>query len=85
MSENLQRRKGICGFTPCEADVQDLIRKAEGHQLGTEFLRTGALDAVAAMFEVHAFVVEAARRKLNGAGRNVAEVHTLATGAQAKA
>lgn len=85
MSEHFDRRKGMCGYTPRESDVQALIRKAEGHDLGTEFLKAGALDAVAAMFEVHAFVVEAARRKLNGTSRTVAEVQAVRVGVEANA
>ena len=69
--------KGKCSFTPCERDVHDLIRKAEAHQLGCDFLKTGALDSVAAMFEVHAFVVDAARKRLNGGGSATTEIETL--------
>ena len=79
MSENPKPRNGICSFTPCEDDVFDLIRKAEAHKLGAEFLKTGAPDAVAAMFEVHAFVVDAARQKLNGADGRVPEIEMLAS------
>lgn len=80
MSENTPRRKGLCGFTPCEADVQSLIAKAKDHELGTDFLKTGSLDSVAAMFETHAFTVDAARRKLNGTTRSMPDVETVATG-----
>ena len=79
MSESPNRRNGLCGFQPCEAEVQALIGKAQAHELGTDFLKTGALDSVAAMFEVHAFVVDAARQKLNGTSRTIPGVETVAT------
>ncbi|MCP3905918.1 MAG: hypothetical protein GY715_20020 [Planctomycetes bacterium] len=47
--------------------IQDVIRRAHEHPLGTSFLTEGALDAVAATFEVHAFVVDAARETLREA------------------
>ncbi len=53
-------------YRPTSAEVDDLIRRATQHPLGTEYLRHGALDSVAATFQVHAFVVEAARRALAG-------------------
>ena len=53
------------------------------HELGVDFLKTGSPDAVAAMFEVHAFVVDAAREKINGvsgdAGRGASAMPTVAT------
>jgi hypothetical protein len=49
-------------YTPTAQEVQGLLRRAAAHPLGTEFLAGGSLDAVAATFGVHAFVVEAARR-----------------------
>jgi hypothetical protein len=49
---------------PTSEEVHELIRRAQEHYLGLEYLRTGALDSVAATFQVHAFVVEAARRAL---------------------
>jgi hypothetical protein len=54
----------VVAFRPTEADVADLIRRAETCAGGVEFLLHGAQDAVAAAFEVHAFVVDAARQKL---------------------
>jgi len=78
MNDDHETTRGKCGFTPCERDVHDLIRKAEAHQLGTEFLKTGALDSVAAMFEVHAFVVDAARRKLNGGASKGPDLEVMA-------
>lgn len=56
-------------YQPTAAEVDDLIRRAAGHPLGTDFLINGALDAVAATFSVHAFAVEAARRHA-AAGRS---------------
>ena len=47
-----------------EADVLDLIRRADKHALGRGFLMTGAQDSVAVTFGVHAFVVDAAREHL---------------------
>jgi hypothetical protein len=38
-----------------------LIERARRHPLGTKFLQDGALDSVAATFEVHAFTVDHAR------------------------
>jgi hypothetical protein len=44
--------------------VADLIERARSHELGIEFLRNGSQDAVAAVFGVHAFTVDAARKAL---------------------
>jgi hypothetical protein len=52
------------GWRPREGEVLDLIRRAEEHELGRAFLAHGAQDAVAAVFGVHAFVVDAARERL---------------------
>jgi hypothetical protein len=52
------------GFQPDSVEVEDLIGRAEAHPLGTEFLREGSLDAVAATFRVHAFTVLSARERL---------------------
>ena len=41
--------------------VDDLLRRAAAHPQGSVLLASGALDAVAATFGVHAFVVDAAR------------------------
>ncbi len=49
---------------PSRAEVDALIQRASNHGLGTRFLIDGALDAVAATFNVHAFVVDAAREVL---------------------
>jgi hypothetical protein len=50
--------------TPTPEEVEQLIARAGRHPLGVEFLRDGALDAVAATFGAHAFVVDAARDRL---------------------
>jgi hypothetical protein len=48
-------------YAPTEAEARDLIARAEAHELGLGFLKEGAQDAVAALFRVHAFLVDAAR------------------------
>lgn len=50
---------------PTAQDVQDLVRRAEQHPLGTDYLRHGLLDSVAATFGVHAFVIDSAREHLS--------------------
>ena len=51
-------------YAPAREEVEQLIQRAEAHPLGTDFLRRGALDAVASTFGVHAFVVDSARDRL---------------------
>jgi len=51
--------------TPTETEIQYLIERANSHDLGIEFLLNGSLDAVAATFGVHAFVIDAARDQLS--------------------
>lgn len=51
-------------FEPSAREVEKLIEHAKRHSLGTKFLLHGAQDAVAATFQVHAFVVDAARAHL---------------------
>jgi hypothetical protein len=53
---------------PTPDEVDRLIASAREHPLGIDFLRSGALDAVAATFKAHAFVVDAARERLAKAG-----------------
>ena len=48
-------------FYPTSADIEKLIVAARKHPLGTEFLLNGDLCAVATIFGVHVFTVEAAR------------------------
>jgi hypothetical protein len=47
-------------------DVEALIERARTHPLGLPFLERGALESVAAIFGVHAFVVDSARDRLRG-------------------
>jgi len=51
-------------YRPTVAEVTVLVRQAASHPLGTQFLAKGAIDAVAATFGVHAFVVDEARRRM---------------------
>ena len=51
--------------TARQQEAKKLIEAARSHHLGTEFLRDGALDSVAATFKVHAFVVDRARELLD--------------------
>ncbi len=51
-------------YTPGADEVQRLIGAATAHPLGLEFLLEGNLCAVATMFGVHAFTVDAARQRL---------------------
>ena len=51
-------------YKPTDQDIQHLIEQAKTHELGVEFLMNGSLDAVAMTFDVHAFVVDAARDQL---------------------
>ena len=51
-------------YRPTVEEVTILVRQAASHPLGTNFLAKGAIDAVAATFGVHAFVVDEARRRL---------------------
>jgi hypothetical protein len=55
-------------YEPTPEEITDLIARAKVHALGIDFLRDGALEAVAAAFGVHAFTVDAARRQLRGEG-----------------
>ena len=60
------RTKGVLTTDrPDRSEIDVLIRRASNHPLGTRFLIDGALDAVAATFKVHAFVVDAAREVLS--------------------
>ncbi len=51
-------------YRPTAAEIDELLRRASAHPLGRPYLADGALDSVAATFGVHAFAVEAARRKI---------------------
>lgn len=52
------------GFRPADRDIENLISAAREHSLGFDFLMKGDLASVAAIFQVHAFTVEAARTQL---------------------
>jgi len=54
----------IPSYTPAANEAAELIERAKAHPLGLEYLLKGALDAVAATFSVHAFVVDHARSML---------------------
>lgn len=54
----------LTGTTPRGEEVDALIDRARQHPLGIDFLQKGMLDSVAAVFEVHAFVVDSARDRL---------------------
>ncbi len=56
-------------YEPQTEEVAQLILRAESHPLGKEFLQEGALDAVSAIFDVHAFVVDQARLQLASTDR----------------
>jgi hypothetical protein len=51
-------------YRPSDLEVEALIAAATKHPLGTEFLIRGHLGTVAITFQVHAFTVDAARRRL---------------------
>jgi hypothetical protein len=57
-----------CHYRPSPEEVADLIARAKRHELGIDFLRHGSQESVAAVFGVHAFTVDAARRELAGGG-----------------
>ena len=51
-------------YTPTREEVDALILRARQHPLGLDFLKTGALEAAAIIFEAHVFAVESARQRL---------------------
>ncbi len=59
-------------YVPSDRAVTDLIQAAAGHPLGIQFLVEGQLCAVATMFGVHAFTVDAARQRLREEGASAA-------------
>lgn len=59
-------------YVPSDREIADLIALAAGHPLGVQFLIEGQLCAVATMFRVHAFTVDAARERLRAEGASVA-------------
>lgn len=67
-----ERHDCRCRYRPSPEEVADLIERAKRHELGLDFLRNGSQDAVAAVFRVHAFTVDAARRELAASERDPA-------------
>lgn len=68
-TETLERavpdmKDAITAYTPTPQEVDALISRARAHPLGLDFLKTGALEAAAIIFEAHVFAVESARRRL---------------------
>lgn len=61
-----------CDYRPSREEIDDLIARAERHELGLGFLLKGAQESVAAVFGVHAFTVDAARKELAARGRGPA-------------
>ena len=55
-------------YRPTVEEVNVLVRQAASHPLGTRFLANGSIDAVAATFGVHAFVVDEARSRMRSEG-----------------
>lgn len=74
MLESNGRGRILGPYRPSDREIEELIGRAEGHTGGTEFLMHGAQDAVAAAFEVHAFVVDGARKQLAEGGRRLEKV-----------
>lgn len=63
---NDNSKHGVPGrYRPTAAEVDLLVQRASVHPLGTGFLVNGAIDAVAATFGVHAFVVDEARLRID--------------------
>ena len=54
-------------YEPTVQQVDELIRRAREHPLGTDYLLHGYLDSVAATFKVHGFTVEHARERIRQA------------------
>ncbi len=59
-------------YVPSDREVTELIAAAANHPLGIQFLLEGQLCAVATMFGVHAFTVDAARQRLLAEGAGLA-------------
>ena len=62
---------------PTSKEIQNLCERAKSHDLGIEFLVNGSLEAVAATFGVHAFVVDGARDRLSEVQINTASNETV--------
>jgi len=72
-------RATSAGFRVSKREVDGLILQADEHPLGRRFLLDGALNSVAATFHVHAFVVDAARRRLGPQAGVCVEVGSYST------
>lgn len=59
-------------YSPTVKEIKSLIKAAEKHPLGLDYLKFGSPDSVASTFRVHAFIVDSARdrlgRKRSGGG-----------------
>ena len=64
MTDSKPTKLNLTTYRPRRAEIDALIQRASNHRLGRSFLVDGSLDAVAATFGVHAFVVDEARRTL---------------------
>ncbi|HSP07817.1 MAG TPA: hypothetical protein VLR94_11610 [Acidobacteriota bacterium] len=64
MSESNGNGIPFTTFEPTPQQIHELIDAARNHPLGVEFLLEGDLASVAAVFEAHAFTIEAARDHL---------------------
>jgi hypothetical protein len=60
---------------PRPDEVERVILEAAAHPLGVDFLRHGALDSVAAIFQAHAFTVHAAREELRSRAAATIQTH----------
>ena len=84
MTDSERTNITLTTYRPCRAEIDALIERASSHRLGKRFLVDGALDAVAATFSVHAFVVDAAREVLTiSAKSDELKLDLVATAAQA--
>ncbi len=64
MTDRDRTNMNLTTYRPSRAEIDALIQQASDHRFGKRFLVDGSLDAVAATFGVHAFVVDAARETL---------------------
>jgi len=64
MMDNMPGKPTYEPFRPQPQQIEQLISDARNHPLGIQFLLEGDLCAVAVLFGVHVFTVEAAREKL---------------------
>ena len=64
MTDSDRTNVTLTTYRPSRGEIDALLERASNHRFGKRFLVDGALDAVAATFSVHAFVVDAARQTL---------------------